>query len=188
MFAHHVNKIISFYLPQKSISRVCPCCGWQRIIKREVSMFNAQRPWPGVRPRSSCRASAVRVPGSRGRAQARPVGPEPGVFLGRLQLTGGPCFIKLEPDNRKPIISEGTLSPEHRLNSGSCCCPRDDMERSTAGRPEAALGVSPFPPNLAESCSLKNAVFLRWGTRPSARALSGLLRNHALPQSSLFFH
>lgn len=99
-----------------------------------------------------------------------------------------PCFIKLEPDNRKPIISEGTLSPEHRLNSGSCCCPRDDMERSTAGRPEAALGVSPFPPNLAESCSLKNAVFLRWGTRPSARALGGLLRNHALPQSSLFFH
>lgn len=133
------------------------------------------------RPRSACReAGAARRQGQWA--------PNRACSWAGCGSQVAPCFIKLEPDNRKPIISEGTLSPEHRLNSGSCCCPRDDMERSTAGRPEAALGVSPFPPNLAESCSPKNAVFLRWGTRPSARALGGLLRNRALPQSYLFFH
>lgn len=59
-----------------------------------------------------------------------------------------PCFIKLKPDDRKQIISEGTLSPERLFNSGVYCCHGDDMERSMTGRPETALGVSPVPQNL----------------------------------------
>lgn len=179
--------------------------GHEESLKTNSARFNARRPWPVVHRRLFCRASAGGVCRKQdphlGRLNkhelmfpARQCRRQGQRALSRRLSSGQtatPRWCRALLNSNLTTESKLSLRELGHRSVGSIAvsiAATDDIERSMTGWPEIALGVSPFPQNLVSSRNPKNAIFSRWGTKPSARALGGLLINCALPQSHLFFH
>lgn len=80
-------------------------------------------------------------------------------------------LITLRPYSGEQTVSQGTLSPEWLFSGDVCCCLGGHVERSMAGRPDTALGVSPSP-ELHLNSQRRACRLSRWGRAPRGPGLT----------------